>query len=606
MKLWVSDQGTLGYNAAFWATSDGIGCEYPDGSFIEHLITGGLWIGAIIDTVLSGHHVPLKSVTMTNYTDSLTPVPYIIGETETIDTSKPWTFRSTIHGDSGAVSENDIICQYTDTTRPVRRHIPLGIKVIQRSYAWASAVREPIIPIDYAIVNLGKKQLRDVYIGFFLSPDVYAPGDLSLENYCGYWPEARTAFVENPVDPSATPIGFAILSLPEPLQNLYYSFRWFAPYLDPSAAMKDSGFYDVLSGAAFPGQPRIKPDQTPADVNVEDLLFSFGPIENWAANETLKVSMAIVSGHPLKFGPDNLYDHALKAQTLFSRGYIPPLVLPAPKLRIEQGARKVTLRWGYDGTGVNPEQVWDDGNALAEFYPPNYWRRANPPPGHTHGGRVFEGYRLYRSEDPAGTAQSFTLLREFSVVDSVGPRYAYSTGIETTFVDSVLMPGKVYWYAVTSFGLPDRHIIDYVDRDNSVKQETLATPTAESSILASRKRVKMMFSVSNEVGKVLVVPNPYRVDQNYTTEFGGYEGRSRSWTEDKRLLKFIHLPVSCTIRIFTLAGDVVTTLRHDDPVDGEMECNLLSQSGRAIASGVYIFTVESALGSQTGKFVIIR
>jgi hypothetical protein len=229
-----------------------------------------------------------------------------------------------------------------------------------------------------------------------------------------------------------------------------------------------------------------------------------------------------------------------------------------------------------------------------------------PPPGHTHGGRVFEGYRLYRSEDPAGTAQSFTLRREFSVVDTVGPRYAYSTGIETTFVDSVLMPGKVYWYSVTSFGLPDRHIIDYVDWDNSVKQETLATPSAESSVLASRKRVKMTFSVSNEVGKVLVVPNPYRVDQNYTYEFGGYEGRARAWTEEKRLLKFIHLPASCTIRIFTLAGDVVTTLHHDDPVHGETEWNLLSDSQRAIASGVYIFTVESALGTQIGKFVIIR
>lgn len=583
-----------------------IGCEYPDGSFNEHLQTGGPWIGAIVDTGPPGFQIPLKLVTETDNAEPGVHWPHLVGETTSIDPRNPWIFRSTIHGDSGAISESDNICVYTDTPWVNQNHIPLGIKVIQRSYAWASAVREPIIPIDYAIVNLGKRQLRDIYIAFDLGAEVHSPRGSHTDDYSGYWPEARTAFVDDPVDPAATPIGFSILSVPAPLQNLYYSFRWFAPQCYACFNINDSERYDVLSGAAFPGQPRITPNQFPVDHRGDDLLFSFGPFENWGVNETLKVSIAVVSGHSLRYGPDNVYDNALKAQTLFSRGYIPPLVLPSPKLRIEHGPRKVTLRWGYDGAGVNPEEVWDDGNTLAEFYPPDYWRRANPPPGHTKGGRVFEGYRLYRSEDPAGTAQSFTLLREFSVVDSVGPKYAYSTGIETTFVDSVLLPGKVYWYAVTSFGLPDRHVIDYADWDNSVKQETLATPSAESSVLASRKRVKMTFSPSKEVGRVLVVPNPYRADQNYTTEFGGYEGRERSWREEKRLLKFIHLPAICTIRIFTLAGDVVATLHHDDPIRGEIEWNLLSDGNRAIASGVYIFTVESVLGTQIGKLVIIR
>ncbi len=219
---------------------------------------------------------------------------------------------------------------------------------------------------------------------------------------------------------------------------------------------------------------------------------------------------------------------------------------------------------------------------------------------------MFEGFRLYRSEDPAGTPKSFTLLREWTVKDSVGPQYGYSTGIETTFVDSNLQVSKTYWYAVTSIGLPDLHVIDYVDWNGSVKKDTLFTPSGETSVLASRMRVNLPFSVSHQPNRVLVVPNPYRTDQNYTTEFGGYEGRSRSWTENNRLIKFIHLPVHCTIRIFSLAGEVIATLYHDDPVRGEMDWNLISESNRAIASGVYIFTVESDLGTQTGKFVVIR
>ena len=71
-------------------------------------------------------------------------------------------------------------------------------------------------------------------------------------------------------------------------------------------------------------------------------------------------------------------------------------------------------------------------------------------------------------------------------------------------------------------------------------------------------------------------------------------------------MKFIHLPPRCTIRVFTLAGDIVATLEHDDPVRGELSWNLLSESNRAIASGVYVFTVESDFGKQIGKFVVIR
>ena len=39
---------------------------------------------------------------------------------------------------------------------------------------------------------------------------------------------------------------------------------------------------------------------------------------------------------------------------------------------------------------------------------------------------------------------------------------------------------------------------------------------------------------------------------------------------------------------------------------GELSWDILSESNRALASGVYVFTVESDLGTQVGKFVLIR
>ncbi|NIR64170.1 MAG: hypothetical protein GWN00_11325, partial [Aliifodinibius sp.] len=59
---------------------------------------------------------------------------------------------------------------------------------------------------------------------------------------------------------------------------------------------------------------------------------------------------------------------------------------------------------------------------------------------------------------------------------------------------------------------------------------------------------------------------------------------------------------------YTLAGDLVQTLQHNDPVQGYEEWNLTSDVGQAIASGIYLFTVENdETGEvQTGKFVVIK
>ncbi len=122
----------------------------------------------------------------------------------------------------------------------------------------------------------------------------------------------------------------------------------------------------------------------------------------------------------------------------------------------------------------------------------------------------------------------------------------------------------------------------------------------------------MPFTVSDTLGKVLAVPNPYRADENYTFENGGWEGRSFDWNETKRVIKFIHLPSVCTIRIFTITGELVATVQHRpgvvgyNPEDGEATWHLMNDSRRTLASGIYVFTVTSKLGTQVGKFVIIK
>ncbi len=50
------------------------------------------------------------------------------------------------------------------------------------------------------------------------------------------------------------------------------------------------------------------------------------------------------------------------------------------------------------------------------------------------------------------------------------------------------------------------------------------------------------------------------------------------------------------------------TLHHDNPTDGKHEWDVLSEHGRAIATGLYIYVVRNEQSGevQRGKLVIIK
>ncbi|MEO0085434.1 MAG: hypothetical protein ABIK37_02255 [candidate division WOR-3 bacterium] len=107
-------------------------------------------------------------------------------------------------------------------------------------------------------------------------------------------------------------------------------------------------------------------------------------------------------------------------------------------------------------------------------------------------------------------------------------------------------------------------------------------------------------STTSQTLNVKVVPNPYIVFNAWET------------TTEQRNLKFTHLPAECTIRIFTTSGDLLKVIQHKDtrkqPLDegGTETWDLINDSQQLIASGVYIFHVESPVGEFTGKLMIVH
>jgi len=119
-----------------------------------------------------------------------------------------------------------------------------------------------------------------------------------------------------------------------------------------------------------------------------------------------------------------------------------------------------------------------------------------------------------------------------------------------------------------------------------------------------------------EMKKVAVVPNPYIAAAEW-------EPRTQIRGRGPRMVQFIHLPPDCTIKIYTIRGELVRTLEHREyGSDGTEWWDLQSETGQDVAYGVYLFHVEAreqrpvdwvegdpmtaSYGNQVGKFALIK
>ncbi len=105
-----------------------------------------------------------------------------------------------------------------------------------------------------------------------------------------------------------------------------------------------------------------------------------------------------------------------------------------------------------------------------------------------------------------------------------------------------------------------------------------------------------------ELSDIYVVPNPYVA----TNELEPRNPVSRSQRGDRRLY-FANVPRQCTIRIYSLSGELVDVIEHNSTLDdGKAFWDLRTKDNMNIAYGLYIYHVESPEGSFIGKFAVIK
>jgi hypothetical protein len=263
---------------------------------------------------------------------------------------------------------------------------------------------------------------------------------------------------------------------------------------------------------------------------------------------------------------------------------------PSPRVRATPGDHEVRVEWDNSSElAILTRRVGGPDYRFAGYklYRLDDWTRQSELPAPERWQRL----AVYR-ENPAEGGLPLAGITDPSLPpDGADEGYPHYPVGRYRVTDTRALDGFDYHYVVTA-----------ILREITGPASTLPPREYESPFFASfDDRVVPHAAARPAAGQVWVVPNPYR-------QSAPWERQPVSGDPFTRHVDFMGLPSArCTIRIYTLAGDLVQTLDHDASYgDGQAAWNLISRNGQDVESGVYLFTVSSGFGHQTGKFVLLR
>lgn len=183
------------------------------------------------------------------------------------------------------------------------------------------------------------------------------------------------------------------------------------------------------------------------------------------------------------------------------------------------------------------------------------------------GSLDLKAYIIYRS--------SYLPIGPWEAIDTIqiGDNNFFD-GINYVYIDKSVDIGQAYYYAITG-----------IDTDN-----------LESSIFANRLKNPFIATLppKDNIDEILVVPNPFVIGKGF----------SKPGEKDK--IQFVNIPNPCTIRIYTIRGDLVKTIRVDEGEGAIVSWDQVTDFGQFVESGIYLFHAESNGKSKIGKFAIVR
>ena len=633
---------------------------------VEHFSYAGLWVGGVVN----GERRVSTSI-VDGVFESGNEGFELFAETPiTIQSSISSTTQDSMaqYYSPSAISHQDMFADFKDygLTKEdgmgIPNHNPLGLDIHLESYAWNYSYADAFVVLNYTFKNSSADTINNIYSGIWVDPsvanfnytDYYTPGG-------GFtWYDNLNGFDESEDDNgfnrdiayqydadgddgwAQSYLGVSVLGGSIPMSYLktnYYQWVWTnsnnSDYPAYSMPIDDYERYEKMSSSVPKGTGLdYTSEGYPSSENSWLFLISAGPIgskpnaadsTSWtlAPGDSCSIAFTVVCGlWSDGFTGDspgrrnNLYvnyDWAQKAydgedknrNNVLDEGedtndnqvidrYILPAPPPVPNMYVDIESRKVTLYWQN-----NSESFLDPISQEADF----------------------EGYRIYGArKTDNGSLGEFSLLLEADTNNDIG----YNTGFSMIEIknsygeaDSININDVYYHYKFENSDIKDGWLNYYAITAYDRGDPDANLASLESSIYSNRIYVYPGESASVDAqwsGEPTVYPNPYRGQALWD----GYGSRNK-------MIWFRNLPVEAEIRIFSLAGDLVDIIQHNESYKGqdinniderknplmsggEHAWDMITMYDQATASGLYLFTVENKASGEIkeGKFLIIK
>lgn len=553
--------------------SDAPSAMWPIFSGNEYLWAAGLWVGCLVDGV--------PRVTTGGYSSEFLPTP-AAGDTifatalgAVGGNRYPWPDpdddgdgledEETRNGldddgdglvdeDFAAFGDQQFVGTYNDlepelpVTNP--EHLPLGLKVVQRSIQWGGPLHEDFIGYDFTITNMGTATLDDIYLGMFSDHDIgprglpvsdndYAgfldttapaangapmpvrmaymydgPGAQHLDGYAGW------VLCDHTTDPAGT------LAPPTPIVNSYQCLSGNASFDNGGDPTSDAERYQLLSA-----QQR-DPDVPPLHYSDYRTLMASGPFHGLLPGQSLSYRVALVLGN----GLDELVTNAAEAVATC------------------RGA-------SYDRDG-------DLGNG-AEFRVP--WLRAEEAPVSAHAGRLLaeasaDGVDLFIDTN-SGDALGLAVVRRAGT--GVPERRWEREALQRVGTDDHRQQFRLR--DLDAVGWPRRYQLELASGGGTLPLDEVRVDAPAPQALALRAG-----------------PNPGNplVTVRYTVPRAGH----------------------ALLQVFDLRGHLVRTLLDGDVATGAgaLDWRGDDATGRALASGVYQLRLATGGAVAEARVTIVR
>lgn len=689
-RLTVTNYGTFGNAGRGYRDGSGDpSCEYPAGSGVEHLFEGGIWVGGKLNggqqvVSTSAYDAPQGYAPGRSGFEFTAPVGSTLKEQSSLFDSRFF--------DPNATSHQDFVASFSDSSQTVpgtsiqiTDHAnPMNIQVNMETYNWNFTFSDYLVIVNLEIINRSSNYYDDFYAalwnntvvrnvnitpfgsggaGFFnkgangymdsldLAYCYDNAGDVGFtDSYIAqkfFGAEDKYGFHHGSLDSSFNPL--AGIWETETLKDHYNAWTFqgtsdpifFFPQNDQARYQKmqrglnDNPCWSDPNSAACQGGIGVDLQASLNVIGNRSDLLSVGPFRRFEAGDTIKVAFAYVMARKNEDGQPNSVNSLNQRANLITNA--------------------VYAQQAYNGEDQNFNGILDqdedrDGNGeITRFIlpsPPNiprtkvvpsensidiYWSaNAENSIDPISNEKDFEGYRVYLSALGFDVTKTPDLARDFKLVaeyDIAGNNLFNETGLESIRLSApVKFDGDtvVYQYKYSISNIPNGWqyavAVTAFDRGNP---ETNLEPL-ESSFLANNRRAFTGTTPNENIEENLpfAYPNPYYYG-------AAWEGRS-NFQEESRKLIFANLPKRCVIRVYTVAGDFIDEIIHDENYNGtdirwfrtfaaedgvnnafsggEHAWDLLSIDSQIISRGLYMFTVEDMDSgkSQTGKFIIIK